>query len=485
MTGEAGGGLRGGGWVLALLMLVGLLLRLYQLGHGLWYDEIQTLLEHVRVPFTEIVSSYPTKNNHPLYSVLAHLSVAVAGDSGFALRLPAALLGTASLGAFYLLAVQVTSRREALLGTALLTVSYHHVWFSQNARGYSGLLLFSLLATAALLRLLEAPRPGAKPLLGYAVAVALAVYLHPTAVLLAVAHLIVLAWLWWRAGRDDRRRVYRPAAAILLAGALSLLLYAPMLGQVIATLTGPNPQGAETQWKSPQWLLLESLQGLARGLPGGWVSVVVAGLVFGAGLVSFWKQRPLLLGLFLLPGALTAATILVMTQNLWPRFFFFSAGFAVLIAMRGGFALAGLALGGGERGVRVATGGAILAILGSALTVPRAWRPKQDFPGAEAFIDRSSTAADAVVTVDLTEYPYLRWRRRAWAAVDGVPALEAIERSHARTWVLYTFPIRLAAVQPAIWNRLATRYDTAAVYPGTVGGGAVVVMVSRASSPAP
>ena len=33
-----------------------------------------------------------------------------------------------------------------------------------------------------------------------------------------------------------------------------------------------------------------------------------------------------------------------------------------------------------------------------------------------------------------------------------------------------------------IWSRLESRYDTAAVFPGSVGGGAIVVLVSRSSN---
>jgi mannosyltransferase len=203
--------------------------------------------------------------------------------------------------------------------------------------------------------------------------------------------------------------------------------------------------------------------------------------VLGAGLASYWRQSPPLTGLFVLPVLLTALMLLAMRHNLWPRFFFFSAGFAVLLAIRGGFVLCGLAFR--ERGPRVATGGAILAIVASALTVPRAWGPKQDFLGAERFVDRTRSTDDAVVTVDLTVYPYLRWLRRDWEIAESLGALEAIERLHPRTWVLYTFPIRLAAVQPGIWERLAARYDTAAVFRGTIGGGAVVVMRSRTTPP--
>jgi mannosyltransferase len=471
-------------WALGALLALGLGLRLAHLGNGLWFDEVQTLVEYVRSPLTRIVSDYHSTNQHPLYSVLARLSILLLGESGAALRFPAALLGTASLWAFYRLASYVATRREALLGTALLTVSYHHVWFSQNARGYSGLLLFTLLATTALVRLLREHEAGWKPVAQYGAFTALAVYTHPTAVLAPVAHALVLLGVAWRTRRTRVVSFGPPIAAILLAAGLTLLLYLPMLSRVITTFTVGDPHTANTSWRSPLWLAMESARGLAAGLPGGWLAIAIGVLIAGTGLVSFWRESPSLVAVFLFPALLTTLTALAMHQNLWPRFFFFSAGFAVLIAVRGGFGLCSLLFG--ARGPLLATGGAILAIVASAFTVPRAWGPKQDFVGAEQYVDRVRGSADAVVTVDLTAYPYQRWLRRDWPAVESLSQLEGIEHERrlagGRTWLLYTFPIRLAVVQPEIWNRLAAQYDTAAVFAGTVGGGAVVVMKSRVNS---
>ena len=65
------------------------------------------------------------------------------------------LFGLASILALYLFGRQVTSASESLLAAALLTFSYHHVWFSQNARGYTGLLFWTLLSSWLLLRALR------------------------------------------------------------------------------------------------------------------------------------------------------------------------------------------------------------------------------------------------------------------------------------------------------------------------------------------
>lgn len=98
---------------------------------------------------------------------------------------------------------------------------------------------------------------------------------------------------------------------------------------------------------------------------------------------------------------------------------------------------------------------------------------------ASAFVERSGGPGDAVVTVDLTRYPYAEFYHKDYIPVGSLEALEAVEASHRRTWVLYTFPIRLAVVQPEIWSRLQADYRMAASFPGTVGGGAIVVMVRR------
>ncbi|HEU4563853.1 MAG TPA: glycosyltransferase family 39 protein, partial [Gemmatimonadaceae bacterium] len=181
---------------LAVILLVGAALRLHDLGAGLWYDEILTLVWYARYPLGYIISTFDSQNQHMLYSVLAHGSLQAFGDSAWALRLPAALFGIASLWATYWFGTMITTRRESLLAAALLAASYHHVWFSQNARGYSGLLFWTLVTSALFLRLLRArdaadARPAWGPTVAYAVTSALAVFTHTSAVFVTVAHFLV------------------------------------------------------------------------------------------------------------------------------------------------------------------------------------------------------------------------------------------------------------------------------------------------------
>ncbi|HEU4564187.1 MAG TPA: hypothetical protein VFS05_06055, partial [Gemmatimonadaceae bacterium] len=281
-------------------------------------------------------------------------------------------------------------------------------------------------------------------------------------------------WLLARA-RTRGTAAWMPFAAFVLAATLTLQLYAIALPQMIATVTRPTMAGVAVAWKSPAWFIAESLRGLSAGVPGGLVAVTGAAAIALAGLASYWRRSAAVVAIMLLPALLTAVAMFATEHNLWPRFFFFCAGFAVLIAIRGVFAVAERLAP--ARAAALATAALLLAVAGSAVTLPRAYRPKQDYVSARDFIERARAAGDAVVTVDLTRFPYERYLATGWLTAASADELEAIERRHGRTWVVYTFPARLSATEPALWSRLQHAYRTAATFPGTVGGGAVIVMV--------
>ena len=472
---------------IGLIVAAALAVRLHELGAGLWFDEIDTLVNHVRLPLGELVTTFQSKNQHFLYSVLARVSLVVFGESAWALRLPAALLGVASLYATWRLGRLLAPPMEALLASALLAFSYHHVWFSQNARGYTGMLLFTLAGTAAFLRLLAA-RDGAEAVrrsLAYGAWMALATLVHLTSLFTVAAHGLI----WIALFASSRRRepggaaLARPLALetflgfVAIAG-FSVLGYALVLPQFAGTALAPLP-GAPTEWRAPHWFVLETLEGLARGVPGGWVSLGLALLVGAAGLWSYLRQGPWVLAILLAPAAVSGAAVFVLEHNLWPRYFFFSAGFFALLAIRGigelARALAGL--WGGAGSAALARSAALLACAGAALGMPRAWGPKQDFEGALRFVRESAAPGDAVVTVLTASLPFERLHRAGWSKADSLEELMETERRHPRTWLVYTMPTLLRAWQPGIWQRIQSEYSLVRSFPGSVGGGDIVISV--------
>ena len=124
--------------ILGGILCIAAFLRFHDLNDGLWLDEILTQVNYTKLPFGEIFATYDSQNQHFLYSLLSHGSYLLFGESAWALRLPAALFGLASIWALFEFSKEVSSRREALLSCAFFAFSYHHIWFSQNARGYTG-----------------------------------------------------------------------------------------------------------------------------------------------------------------------------------------------------------------------------------------------------------------------------------------------------------------------------------------------------------
>ena len=82
--------------MLFIILAVGVAVRLPGLQSGLWLDEIDTLVDYVRLPFAQMISTYHSQNHHPLYSLLARAAF-LAIDGDWSIRIPAMLLGVASL----------------------------------------------------------------------------------------------------------------------------------------------------------------------------------------------------------------------------------------------------------------------------------------------------------------------------------------------------------------------------------------------------
>jgi len=150
----------GAGFLLAMTLLAAGL-RLYHLGGAsLWVDEILTwkMIDpargvHLGTQFFDAIQG-------PLY-LLVIWPLTRLQENEWLLRLPAALAGILTVPLFGGLLGQIMDRRSARLGTLLLAISPFHLWYSQEARGYSFLLLFVVLLGWSYVRMVEkGPSPG-------------------------------------------------------------------------------------------------------------------------------------------------------------------------------------------------------------------------------------------------------------------------------------------------------------------------------------
>ena len=473
---------------------LGVALRVVQLDAPLWYDEMLTLVRFVRLPTAELLTTYTSLNNHIAYSLQAKLAVFAFGDQPWALRLPALLFGCASLPLLFQIARDALGRAAAHVSMLLLAISYHHVWFSQNARGYTGLLFWALLATHL------CSRPGfenrARLRLAYAITVGLACYTHLSAALFFAAQALALSLAPALSARTLGSPYLGAPLSSRLAGSAygvlaTLALYAPVIPQLLTTYARqlqpedlPRASGsgqAVAEWKTVSWMLAEVVRGFggASNAVGAAAALLLATALLLLGAWLLWKRAPLLTASFAFHVPLTLGLLVVSGMRVWPRYFFIDLPFFILAVVAGtGAAARYLARRLGRDGLTgpLAAGATTLLLIGSSVLLAKNYRhPKQDFAGALDFIESHRKPGDRVGVVGLASVAYREYYRTDFEEIEDLAQLEALGRSAARAWVVYAFPTHARNRYPQVVAALKQDYTLAKNFPGTLGDGDVVV----------
>jgi mannosyltransferase len=233
-------------WPLAALTILAAGLRLSTLDlQSFWYDEAFTPV-HVLHPslWATLHAVLHTENTPPLWYVIAWADSRILGTGAFALRLPSALAGIATVPVAWAIGRELTGRRATAIATAaLVAVNPLLVWYSQEARAYALFVLLAALAMLCFLRALRQPSPGR--MAAFALSGGLALLSHYFAVFLLIPMVVWLAW------ERTRRR-----AALGAIGALALV--------GLALLPLISAQGGHgTQWIG-QWALSSRLQAIPQ-----------------------------------------------------------------------------------------------------------------------------------------------------------------------------------------------------------------------------
>jgi mannosyltransferase len=180
---------------LAALALAAALIRFATIDvQSYWFDEALTA-KLLAMPFGDMLSQIPdTELTPPLYYVLAWPWAHVFGTGEAALRSLSALLGVAVVPVAYLVGREAVSRGAGVLAAALVAFNPLLVWYSQEARPYSLLVLLSGLSLLFFLRGLR--RRARRELWLWAFVSALALLTHYFAAFLVVPEGLWLAWVW-------------------------------------------------------------------------------------------------------------------------------------------------------------------------------------------------------------------------------------------------------------------------------------------------
>jgi mannosyltransferase len=144
---------------LILIILLGSAVRLYRLYYqSLWFDESLSMALASAPLKISIEATLAEGLQHlPLYYLLLRIFVWI-GRSETVLRLPSAVCGVLAIPLIYQVGRRCLGQGTGLFAALLLAVNPYHVWFSQEARMYSLLMLSTLGALYFFLRLLRENR---------------------------------------------------------------------------------------------------------------------------------------------------------------------------------------------------------------------------------------------------------------------------------------------------------------------------------------
>ncbi|MEJ7568869.1 MAG: glycosyltransferase family 39 protein [Gaiellaceae bacterium] len=260
------------GVAVAALTVIAALLRFPTLdAKSFWVDEVVTV-SLVRQDFGSMLEAIPSsESTPPVYYVLAWVWSQAFGVGEVGLRSLSALLGTAVVPVAYLATRELSSNRAGTASAALVAVNPLLVWYSQEARAYTLLVLLGGLSYLFFARSLRQPRP--RSLVFWVFASALALATHYFALFLVIPEAI------WLLIQLRRRR-----AAVLAAVSVACV------GLVLLPL-------ALQQLENPRWIAESGLGsrlvqipaifliGFEIPLPYAFAAATVAGALAAVG---FW-----------------------------------------------------------------------------------------------------------------------------------------------------------------------------------------------------
>ncbi|MCI0790862.1 MAG: hypothetical protein J4O02_03750, partial [Chloroflexi bacterium] len=420
---------------------------------------------------------------------------------------PVVLFGTAAMPVVYWISRQLGLSRFTSLGVALLlAVSYQHIFFSQNARGYIGHVLFSVLASGLLLKALQTDR------LRYWVMYAAAMLLNFASLIISAyvlaAHVLVAAValaLAYRAGKPLAPAFRRLAAVFTVVGFLAFHLYALILPSVYVRATVAYSDGAQQSGSgsgyfsifSPDFAgeLLRSLTvgiGLGEG-PLAAIVILAALLVMAVGYVAMLRHQWALTLALTAPGLANAAFIVISGLTFSPRIFLTLLPLAIIAAVQGVHSLstivAGLMSGRMQRALPVAaTALAVFLVAAVSLSSLRWYYsvPKQPYRATLEYLETQRQSEDIVIVVDLAEQGYRYYADRMGVrenegyfvvqTVEELDSLVSAQTSHDR-YLVTTLTRFLRSRKPELERRITRDWSILQTFPGSIGNGQITVWV--------
>lgn len=390
---------------IALITLIGAILRLTQIDQSLYGDELWTYVDATNPGLGGVLDFVNSDQEitPPLYPILAWFS-AQLGDPTVLVRIPSVAAGIATIPLVYAIATRTLGRGVALVAATLAALSPFLAFYAVEARAYA--LAIALLLASTLCMLIALQTGRTRWWAGYAFFTCAAMYTHYTCAYILLPQ---LGWLLW-----VHRDVWRQA---LGANVIAALAYLPWLPGVIDDFRSPSQDAINALAPfnfdnavnfTTRWALGHPTNGLFKFWGAALEAVLIVGFVVAVAGLLLNRRRSsasapedasarrqalaLFVTLALAAPVAVAFVSLVGNDQYIPRNLGVSTPFLLI-------AFAALLMAG-PKPLRIAVTSLVLVAFtfGAVRTIEADWR-RPDIEGAARFIDEATGPDDVVLDV--------------------------------------------------------------------------------------
>jgi hypothetical protein len=410
-------------------------------------------------------------NMQPLYFLVQHLFWPLVGRSAFLFRFLPSVFGLLTVAFTFKLGEALFGPWVGLVGALLTALLPLQVQYSQIARPYTLLALFSLSSAYFLVRGLQTRRFWFWA--GFVLTATLNFYTHYNALFVLAAEGLFTAVVWLVELARLLTKKEPAERSVLLGPAISFLLVSLFCVPGLIRLAG-LPWVGESSQVVAEWTL-PFFRGFAyrSGLRNAGLQALILGLIVLGLIVLLWRRRwqASLFCLLWLAVPFVILSVMKSPRDFQERYVIFVPPLALLLAGQG-LVASGAGLGrlvGGSRARWVAGLLVAMAALGLALFFVSPLRAYYAANRAEDRLDLTLGVLEDLVQPDDLILISPRFLVRPLAAEGAeiryltehpTPAeFEALLTSQPRTWILYTSFLPALEVQEPLDRWIQARPD--------------------------
>lgn len=299
---------------IAIITIAGFLFRMYRLDwQCLMVDEMTTSIYASKDVQWIISYMLSFDYNPPTYYLIAHYSEAIFGITRFAVRFPAVIFGTLSIPAVYLVGKEVKGGTLGLLVASLVSFMFPFFYYSQNARGYS-LVMLGFMGVAYFFVKMYRGDYSRGTIIGISLCTALCFWSHYYSLFPVSVLFVALLLKNWKS-------VIKPIIAIGL-----LMLPLALMFDLNQFATRTSRVAFDVFWNSPAFTAKMVTNEM---LCWSWIVIIPLALY------SLYRYRNNILEVFAIVGVATPFFLIVISQftATMPRYAILVSPLIIIIAM--------------------------------------------------------------------------------------------------------------------------------------------------------